>query len=329
MFVRPSSFSFHFITSSNTALVGITAALSIIFVGLAFKANSIWSWYKSKAYSIQSWYRAKFRPLKKSTKQKKSRRVKSLKVYNEPEDSDRETSGQEDPQLAKESDSESSISSKSNLESLVIMERYAPLFGRFTFHTNIPGARRLWKYEYHQKRDENGDYILSKEYPLHRYLIEATQWIGGYLKKPVPPDRSAAAFKRSKESRRRFTSLSRSYGIELAGATLSLGVSREHRRPLEDIVVVESDTSDAYTESSLGSSYLDDYSSDSSSDHNRETRTTKKRSPARLTSNVSKRVRATALVDPMLRFVRRRRRARRTDIEAGASSSLSESDVDF
>lgn len=253
--------------------------------------------------------------------------MKSLKVHNEPEDSDKENSGQEDPQQVKESDSESHLSYMSDLAPFLSHQKYAPLFGKFTFHTAIPVARRLWKYEYHHKQDEDGDYILSKDYPLHRYLVKATEWIGACLKKPVPPDGAAAAASRlSEEHFRRFTSPSASFGVQLGGATLSLGVSLEHRRYLEDIVVVDSDASNAYTQSS---SYLDDYSSDSPSDHDRETRTTKQRPPSRSTSKVGKRARATALVNPMLRLVRRSRRARRTDIEARGSSSLSESDMDF
>lgn len=308
------------IASSNTALVGITAALSIIFVVLAFKANS-----------IRSWYKAKFRPLKKSTKEEKPRRVKGLKVHNEPEDSDKEHSGQEDHLKAKEPDSESSIRGMSDLGPLPSHPKYAPLFGTFTFHTAIPGARKLWKYEYRHRKDEDGDSILSKDYPLHRYLVKATKWIRAYLKKPVPPDGGTAVASRrlSGEHLRRFTSPSALYGVDIGGATLSVGVSLKplkHRPPFENIVVVDSDASSAYTDSS---SYLDDYSSNSPSDHDGETRTTKQRPPSRSTSKVGKRARATALVNPMLRLVRRRRRARKTDIEARESSSLSESDIDF
>jgi hypothetical protein len=103
-------------------------------------------------------------------------------------------------------------------------------------------------------------------------------------------------------------------------------IQSEHRARLG---ATGSEDSDMSKQSSIRLSYLDAYSSESPSDHDRETRTTKQNPPAELTSKASKRARATALVNPMLRFVRRRRQARRTDIEAGESSSLSESDMDF
>lgn len=196
----------------RTALVGITAALSLFFIGLAFKASSIRSWLQKRTDTRR-----------KKAKRRRSNPVKSAAIYVAPEEADKEDSD---------------------------LER--------DFWCEVPYS----------------------------------------------------GFDKSQKYHERLTSSPTSSGRESS-------IQSEHG----------AEDSDRSTGSSLDSSNLNDDSTESPSDHDREARTTKKRPPAGLTHQVSKRARATALVDPVLRLVRRRRRARSSDIETGESSSMSESDL--
>lgn len=54
---------------------------------------------------------------------------------------------------------------------------YAKLFGTFTFHTHIPGLRRLWKWQQYLQRSRRSPFSGSRwddryttDYPLHHFL---------------------------------------------------------------------------------------------------------------------------------------------------------------
>lgn len=121
----------------HAAPVGITTALSVFFISLAFKANAIRSWLKR--------HTAKLHYPEEKLKRKKSSHFKEIDVYNEVEDSDKENIDEEDIRQDEDFDSGSSISHKSFS---VTTETVLRLF------TKIPGIRRLLKYESHKEQVE-------------------------------------------------------------------------------------------------------------------------------------------------------------------------------
>jgi hypothetical protein len=58
---------------------------------------------------------------------------------------------------------------------------YAPIFGKWKFHTYIPILRKLWERQvYLNTFDDDTDYLfdqaVEKDYPLHHYLSKISLW---------------------------------------------------------------------------------------------------------------------------------------------------------
>lgn len=151
-------------TNTNTP-VGISAALFVPLIILALYVNEILS--ASRKY----WGKAR----KSFLASKASKRPKKL----HEDDSDEKTDEGEDHDSDKESGTdgdsvdESTSSDDSESEDAEARE-YAQLFGKFTFHTHIPVARHLWRYDLYVQKDyiveDDFTWTIRKDYPLHHYL---------------------------------------------------------------------------------------------------------------------------------------------------------------
>lgn len=57
---------------------------------------------------------------------------------------------------------------------------YAPIFGKWKFHTRIPILRRLWERQVYLNTEDDGDYLFDEavetDYPLRHFLSKTLRW---------------------------------------------------------------------------------------------------------------------------------------------------------